>query len=446
MNRFITKVVFGIIISPIIFLGLSFFGYVHDAYSSATWDKYIRMQTTVDSTTNTAYTYNEILSNIWYYDADNYDVVTGIYFEGAFVSRNVASSSYVALFDKNNNYVTSSEISTNNTTTTIVRSANISSYLNDNTEYVIKLKADAGNTVTVTSTRILINQSGEVSKTETDFSIGLQTNAGTSYSICQSGCGRGFWLFTSTSYSGNTREIYFEADIAPSVSTETMGVQLYNVTNSVAVTSSEVTLIGNTTTTRVRSGNISSELINGRVYTFWAKSSSTAGDVRNVKVITKQAGNVSTTVVQIPLSSLYTTPVSTSAYYRQYININFSSSSFIASSTAYTLESSLREAGIDSGSAQFVLIDSNNTLQFATTSVFNNSSWTRQISGISATNPLLKASSYILDTKLQDTTASANAQALVGTSYITNVLTFGQAIAAPPGVSSTIGQSIFWWD
>lgn len=147
----------------------------------------------VCTTTSSSYTDPSTIDfGFFYWAAGRWDGAINIYFEA--VLKTTAGTATVALTDASNNLVTNSECATTSSTYTRVRSSAIS--LSDLTSYKPRFKTTSG-TVSVFDARIIIQQSGSVTKTESYLNVMHTTTVASS---------------TGGTYQDSLHKIYFDPD------------------------------------------------------------------------------------------------------------------------------------------------------------------------------------------------------------------------------------------
>lgn len=145
---------------------------------------------------------------IVYWDNDAYDGTVEVYFE-AVLSTTSGGTAYAQAYTNAGSAVTGAEVTTTSTTATRVRSGDIKSNLSDNTDYVFRIKASSGATTTVHTARLIVVQSGIVTKTETQISLAGQYASTTSTSVVDRGYTYLFY-YDSAQFDG-TVTIYLES-------------------------------------------------------------------------------------------------------------------------------------------------------------------------------------------------------------------------------------------
>ena len=115
----------------------------------------------------------------WLYTSANYDGTVTVYFETVISSS--AGTASAELFDSSSTSIVTN--TTTNTGLTRVRSADIFGSLVNGRTYRVRLKSTgAGDTATITAARLIIIQSGTITKTETIYTFGSSdTSTNTNY-------------------------------------------------------------------------------------------------------------------------------------------------------------------------------------------------------------------------------------------------------------------------
>lgn len=239
-----------------------------------------------------------------YWDADSYDGDIKVYFE-AVIKSSTSSNAYALMCNTSGTEVSGSEVSTTSTTSTVVRSGDIKANLVDNTGYVTFIKAASGVTTTIYAARLIIVQSGGITKTETQVPLVGQLNSTLSTSIIDHTFTYRFY-YDANKYDGNV-SIYFEAGCRSTGGGATATAYLYD-TSSNLITS--VSVVG-TTGSRVRSSAIS--LTDGTTYIVKMRTSNAFfyAQICSCKLIIQQTG-FTKTETHYPLRTTQLTANSTS--------------------------------------------------------------------------------------------------------------------------------------
>lgn len=300
--------------------------------AAAKFEKHVSLLNVTRTTTSTSYTFTTDRNGFWYYDADVYDNVTAIYFEGV-MRATAADDAYMVLSKvSDSSDVTGSEITTDSTTNIRVRSGDIKANLVDGTDYRLRFKSGAGATASFDAARVIIVQQGAVSKTETVIMLGERNSLGTSYFNMTT---YPRFLFESGRFDG-TVNIYLEATLKCGNAARTAYVKLYDTTATADVSSSEISHTGDTTATRVRSGALT--LVDGHSYEVLGTSADASSeDALSVCLIIQQSGTVTKTDCYIPTLNTNTAGASTSYVYQDRF-VDFSASNWSGDSVAYYYE------------------------------------------------------------------------------------------------------------
>jgi hypothetical protein len=234
-----------------------------------------------------------------YWDSTEYTSPT-VYFEAVLKhgAGSVACSAYAALWGPSGS-VTDSQVSTTSSAYTRVRSGPIS--LTDGQEYRVKVReCSAAYVSTMRSSRLIVVQnSSTISATETYIHLNSYgTSTATTYTT--PGWTQPFF-YDSSNFDG-TVNIYYEVMMYNNTTGKTAYAQLYNATDSGAVTGSELTLSStNATATRLRTTNPIS-LTTGKEYVIQLKTQ-TGGTTYHCtsKIIIQQSGSISQTESHVPI-------------------------------------------------------------------------------------------------------------------------------------------------
>lgn len=210
----------------------------------------------------------------WLYTSANYDGTIEVYFEAVL---KISSGSYTAYAELYNGTSQVAEVSTSSTTTTRVRSGDIFSSLSNGVQYNIRLKSSSSSgTATIYAARLIIVQSGTVTKTETIISLGSSSVFTSTTYIEESLKGR--WKYIAADWDGITG-VYYEVFGSVANASATGYFSSYEAGVGV-VTNGEATT-GATSDTRTRSGNWSSYLVDGAQYYGAAKTSNASYGARS---------------------------------------------------------------------------------------------------------------------------------------------------------------------
>lgn len=215
----------------------------------------------------------------WLYTAGNYDGTVQVYFE-ADISVTAGGTGYAGLHNTAGTIVTGSEVSTTATGVTRVRSGDLLANLADGTAYQVRIKSSSGATVTIHACRIVIIQTGTITKTETIIPLG--SNGTTTSGSYIEDANKGYWLYDAGKWDGAS--FYYEAFLSGSAAGVTGYSQLYT-TGGAALSGSEVSQLG-TTDTRVRSGALT--LADATTYRAHYHSSTSTARVRAARIVVVQ--------------------------------------------------------------------------------------------------------------------------------------------------------------
>jgi hypothetical protein len=223
------------------------------------------------------------------YTAADWNPAPTIYFEAVLAMTAGGGTAYAELYNNTDGAtVSSSELTSTSATAERLRSGALT--LTTAKDYKVRIKSSAGTvTARIYAARLIFVQTGTIVATETVWDFGGEdTTTGTSYAdTAQHGR-----YYHDTNFLDGTVATYFEANISPSVSGSTARAQLHDGTS--AVTSSEVTLTGTTTDTRVRSSAIT--LSHGSTYKIQDAVDSNTGRTRGARIIILQTATPTKTV------------------------------------------------------------------------------------------------------------------------------------------------------
>lgn len=205
----------------------------------------------------------------WLYTAANYGGTVKIYFEASFYSMSASYTAYCALYTTGGSVVSGSAVTTTSTGVTRVRSGELT--LSDATSYELRQKSSSTlGGCTVISAKLIIVISGTITALMTDIDIAPTLISMTTAYVARGGR----WLYTAANWDG-TKTVYLEACMRSSATTRTIYACLWDLTAGAAVTGSEVSTTATAYGTRVRSGDIYAQLVDGREYEVRTKCSAT---------------------------------------------------------------------------------------------------------------------------------------------------------------------------
>lgn len=221
------------------------------------------------------------------WDNDAYTGTVKVYMEVMLKTSNASYAAYAMLYTTAGVAVTGSDISTTSTTSTWLRTSDFKANLTDDTNYYLRIKvANASATVTVYAARLVIEQTGAITKTESQISLGGQvvgtTNtSGIDYTYLY------YFYWDSKRFDGAV-SVYFEATLRNTGVGVTSYAWLADGSNTL-VTGSTASVTG-TTANRSRSSAIT--LVDGTTYHARLRTSSGIGtcQVSDVRLIVQQAG------------------------------------------------------------------------------------------------------------------------------------------------------------
>lgn len=144
-----------------------------------------------------------------------------------------------------------------------IRSANIWSSLVSGSSYIVRIKSsNATGTCSIWAARVLIYQSGTITKTESYYD--LSTNTTTQSGTFVTNVVAGYWKYDPTHWHGLSG-IYFEGLISHSLATGTAYGRIANADTDATIVNSEISIAG-ITDTFDRSANFIDDLVSGTVY------------------------------------------------------------------------------------------------------------------------------------------------------------------------------------
>lgn len=185
--------------------------------------------------------------SLWRWDDDNWDGTVEVYFE-AILSHN-SGTAYAALYTNAGVVVTGSEVSTTSTSQVRVRSGNIVANLVDDTDYTVRIKA-SGATATLYNARVIIKQTGTITKKEYYIPVTSGGFGTTSTSLAEQPRSS-IINFNPTQWDG-TYSVYFEMCSSVTPAGDIGFAALRDMTAAAYVTGSTISS-GSTTVARTRS-------------------------------------------------------------------------------------------------------------------------------------------------------------------------------------------------
>ncbi len=242
---------------------------------------------TSGTTTSTTYVIAHTALPHVYWDNDAYTGTVKVYMEVMLKTSNASYATYAMLYTTGGAAVTGSDISTTSTTSTWLRSSNFKANLTDNTNYYLRLKvANAAATATVYAARLVVEQTGAITKTESQISLGGQVSSttntsGTNHAYLH------YFYWDAKKFDGAVN-VYFEATLRNTSAFFTSYAWLADDSNTL-VTGSTVSVSG-TTANRARSSAIT--LVDGTTYHARLRTNNGGGtcQVSDVRLIVQQTG------------------------------------------------------------------------------------------------------------------------------------------------------------
>ncbi len=246
--------------------------------------KVIQLHNDVDTTTTSA-TYAVVNTgyNI-YWDNDVYDGDVKVYFE-AVISTTSGGTAYAMLYTAGGSSVSGSEVTTTATGATRVRSGDIKANLTDDTEYRSRFKASSGATTTIYNVRLVIVQTGAVTKTETQVPLSGQIASHNANNSVVDNPYSYLYYFDESRYDGSV-SIYFESFLRNTGVGVTTTAYMTDTSNTVLTSVSRTS----TTAARVRSSAITPT--DGTTYKIRMRTSSFGqyAFVMDTRLIIQQTG------------------------------------------------------------------------------------------------------------------------------------------------------------
>lgn len=239
-----------------------------------------------DTTTGTAYSACTEAPIYFLYESGDYDGTIEIYFEAVLKSSNASGTAYAALYDTDGTKIT--EVSTSSTSFSRQRSGAVS--LTDGKTYCVYMKSsNASYTATIGDVRILIIQSGTVTKTCSRYTLaGRGSHNNTTYGDARTH----YFTYTASDWDGTT-SFYFEAS-AYNGAAGGGYVALYDSSNNT------IAEFNFTTANRQRSTLLT--LTNGETYRVVVKSTSASywTIMCEAAFVIKQTGSPTKVVTTVP--------------------------------------------------------------------------------------------------------------------------------------------------
>lgn len=182
----------------------------------------------------------------WFrYTSGDWDGSVTVYIDATF--KTSAGTATIGLHDSSNNLVSSAEVTTTSSSYSRVRSSAIT--LSNATDYKIRFKTSSG-TVTLADARVVIQQTGNPSKTQSYVTLSRATTAATGTSgTFQDSLHKAY--YDSANWSVGSATWYHETNSYASSTTGTY--ETYNLTGAARTTNSEIASLNNSTLTRYRS-------------------------------------------------------------------------------------------------------------------------------------------------------------------------------------------------
>jgi hypothetical protein len=244
----------------------------------------------------------------WLYASGNYDGTITAYLEVDWYISNVSYTAYAQLLEVGGSAVNGSEVTTQAGTavanTVRSRSGDIFGNLTNAKDYVVQIKtSNASGTVNLLNARLIIQQSGAVTKTETVIELmGCSfTSAGTSYADITSSVAAGTYTHAGAAFDGTT-DVRFEAVGRVANATRTCTIGLHDSANTL-ISSAEVAFSSTSYNVRTRYGSAVT-LVDATAYKARFKTSVTtasSGLVYCARLIIAQTGAWTRTQCEFPI-------------------------------------------------------------------------------------------------------------------------------------------------
>jgi hypothetical protein len=217
-----------------------------------------------ENTSNTSYT-DLTYQPIFLYEASPRDGTITVYFEACLYAAS-SDTAYAEFYDKTAGSAVVA-VSTSNTSVTRVRSAAIT--LTDGDEYVVKIKCTAGGGAYITGAKLIIQQSGTITKTQLSKKVALSIySLSTSYVRCYN------QTLLDESQLPSSLTFYYQTTLKISNASYTAYSELYDIDDSVVVSGSEQ-ITSSTSWVRLRSGSLT--MTDQKQYDAQLKTSSASG-------------------------------------------------------------------------------------------------------------------------------------------------------------------------
>jgi hypothetical protein len=275
------------------------------------------------------------------------------------------------------------------------------------TNYGIRVASSDTTNITadLSASRLIINQSGSPTATETHVEVGNnETSTATSYTQLTN---KKIYHFDTNKFTP-TPTIYFEATLANTTGGQTAYAALYTdgASCSSVVSGSEVTVTG-TTWARVRSSAIT--LSDDADYMVCIKTSANTAQIANARIVLDQSSTIySTELVYNLINTLHTDADST---YTAQSGLNYFDPSYFSDSTTYYYESDVKTSA---GTGYSQLYNSSDAAAVSSSEVSTTgSSYSRQRSA-ALTMPV---TAKVLDSQVKnsatDTTSISSADLII---------------------------------
>jgi hypothetical protein len=242
----------------------------------------------------------------------DYGPLTAAYFEAVLKTSATTRTAYCTLVNSSATSVATSVVTTTSTTAVRVRSGDISGDANftDDQDWSIQIKRNSTTvTISVYSARLLITQTGTVTATETQITLGNQesnyADPGTSYVDFPT---TGYFLYTAAKWDG-TRVAYLDVTTEGGAAV-VMTIALCDVADNSVIGSCAVTPDA---VVRTRSANLFASLVDGHTYKIMYKNASAIGTntCYDARLIFQQTATPTLTETYLPIRTTEHTTTAT---------------------------------------------------------------------------------------------------------------------------------------
>lgn len=404
--------------------GIFLFGQFLTADAATTTIEHV-IATSHEPDNTTASSFTDILSvlngEIFVWDPLSYTDIQAIYFE-ADISHSGGGTTNAELAELGGLSVSNSRVSTTNTTTTKVRSGDIKAFINTTSSinYKAQFRRLTTGTAYVSSTKLIVVQSGLVTSTQQVIYLGSENTITNGTGVWSAVEGGATWVFEPNSYDGT---VTAKTRCRVNNVSGNASCRLFDSTSNVAVTSSEVHTGGIET-----SGDYFQFLNEGHSYIMQEAGSSTSNDITSAHLVLEQS-NPTKTLVYLPGANWNIGAQSNTTPVEQIARLRYDAGNWQGQSISYKQVVSLNKSTGDSTFVQ--LFNATNSLWIATTTI--------NAGGITSSSITMPDGE---GNELRTFTETDGGTYNIFHSWVTALVNFTQDVAA----ATSTGQGLFWWD